>query len=379
MKAMIISILLVLSGPVLVPVSARAETKTVQIPVPLQDISLQKESSHSIQRGIEWLKNSQKENGSWQDHPGITALATIAMLWNPETRFNSKDPAIKKGIGYILSCVKSDGSIYKDDSPSYVTSICLMTLVYANKGEYNDVIKNARKFLFKSQNDEEKGVQSDNPFYGGIGYGKDKERPDLSNLQWALEAVKVSESAGENSPEDKKTEKLAWDKALKFLERCQNYKKTNDQSWAGDDGGFVYYPGESKAGYTRSYGSMTYAGLKSFLYAKVDKTDDRVQAAYKWLKQNYSLDENPGLGQQGLYYYFLTMAKALSAYGEDTLVDQKSTSHQWRTDLMQKLVSLQNGDGYWANPVGRWWENMKELSTAYALMTLEIACPNPEK
>ena len=59
----------------------------------------------------------------------------------------------------------------------------------------------------------------------------------------------------------------------------------------------------------RSYGSMTYAGLKSMVFAGLKPDDIRVQAATKWLRANYSLDENPGLGQAGLYYYYHLMAK----------------------------------------------------------------------
>src|SRR5437773_7160188 len=50
-----------------------------------------------------------------------------------------------------------------------------------------------------------------------------------------------------------------------------------------------------------SYGSMSYAGLKSFIYANLKKDDPRVVAAVNWLKRNYSVDENPALGAQGLY------------------------------------------------------------------------------
>jgi squalene-hopene/tetraprenyl-beta-curcumene cyclase len=118
---------------------------------------------------------------------------------------------------------------------------------------------------------------------------------------------------------------------------------------------------------------MTYAGLKSFIYAKVDKSDRRVQAAFNWIRQNYTLNENPPIGPQGLYYNFHTMSKALNAYGEEVFTDAQGRSHDWRSELISKLVSLQHGDGYWVNENGRWWENQKELVTAYTVLALEIA------
>ena len=63
---------------------------------------------------------------------------------------------------------------------------------------------------------------------------------------------------------------------------------------------------------------MTYAGMQSLIYANVDKNDPRVKLALKWLENSYSLDENPGMGVQGLYYYYQAMSKALSAMGIDT-------------------------------------------------------------
>ena len=61
---------------------------------------------------------------------------------------------------------------------------------------------------------------------------------------------------------------------------------------------------------------MTYAGLKSMIYAGVGPDDPRVKAAVKWLASSTTaLDENPGMGTAGLYYYYQTFAKALAAMG----------------------------------------------------------------
>jgi squalene-hopene/tetraprenyl-beta-curcumene cyclase len=101
---------------------------------------------------------------------------------------------------------------------------------------------------------------------------------------------------------------------------------------------------------------MTYSGLLSLVHAEVDAGDERVQAAVEWLARHYSLDENPGQGQQGLYYYYLVMAKALTAAGLDTLPKQDGSRVNWRQDLARKLLTLQKADGSWANDSGRWME-----------------------
>jgi len=119
---------------------------------------------------------------------------------------------------------------------------------------------------------------------------------------------------------------------------------------------------------------MTYAGLKSMLYAQLDKEDYRVQAAIEWARRNYTLDENPGMGPEGHFYYLMMFAKAHTAYGEPTVTTAEGTTHNWRVDLINKLAATQKEDGHWVNDAhGRYMESLPELVTAYSLISLENA------
>ena len=167
---------------------------------------------------------------------------------------------------------------------------------------------------------------------------------------------------------------------------------------SGNDGGAAYYPGNSPAGYIelpdgtripRSYGSMTYALLKTYTLCGVKKDDPRVVAAVGWIEKNFTLDVNPGadpkLGEkarfQGLYYYYMVMAQALQVAGIDRLsVPVKSGSStttqyrqvDWRKELAAKLASMQNPNGGWLNSEnGRWWEESDLVCTTYAMLALE--------
>jgi squalene-hopene/tetraprenyl-beta-curcumene cyclase len=207
----------------------------------------------------------------------------------------------------------------------------------------------------------------------------------LSNTTFALEALHYTRYLEKEVGGDPESKQLNWKAALKFITRCQNLPGYNDQKWASDNpenkGGFVYFPGDSKAGETkpsegqpalRSYGSMSYAGLLSYIHAQLDKEDPRVKAVYEWLTKNFSLDENPGMGKEGLFYYYHTMAKALHAYGANTLVLKNGKQINWRELLAKRLLDLQNSDGFWVNESGRWWEKDPVLVTSYAAITLEI-------
>jgi squalene-hopene/tetraprenyl-beta-curcumene cyclase len=324
----------------------------------------------AIDKSLVWLKNQQKPNGSFEDHPGITALVATAFITSPNNYNENNNETVKKAIQYLLTMVKPDGGIYKEDLPNYNTSIAIMALTATKNPAYKDIIKNAQRTIVSYQFDEGDGLTPSDKYYGGIGYGSTPV-PDMSNLKYSLEALKASEL-----PKDSEV----WSKAVKFLERCQNRSESNDQSWAGDDGGFVYRPGESKAGNDengrpKSYASMTYAGLLSFIHANVDKNDPRVQDAVKWIKAHYTLDENPGMGQQGLYYNYHTMAKALKLYGEPVITDSKGVKHNWYEELTKKLVSLQKNDGSWVNSEDRWMEALPILSTSYAVLALSVGYP----
>jgi len=326
--------------------------------------SERRQAKAAMDKAVKWLVKQQESDGSWRHYPAITALATTALMRGPARYTEKSHPAVARAIQFILKQVKPDGAIYSRDLPTYNTAICVMALRATRNPAYKNIIRKAQGYLVGQQLDEGKGYSPGDKFYGGISYGGDQNKdPDLSNLQLALAALKET-GLPRSSP--------VWERAIRFVSRCQNRKESNDQSWAGDDGGFVYSPVESKAGEMRSYGSMTYAGLLSMIYAEVGRNDPRVQAAVNWIRQHYTLDANIGMenSKEGLYYYYHTLAKAFTAYGQPVVIDSKGLRHVWYRDLTKKLISLQKPEGYWVNGTPRWWENDPVLVTSYSLLAL---------
>ena len=123
---------------------------------------------------------------------------------------------------------------------------------------------------------------------------------------------------------------------------------------------------------------MTYAGLKSMIYAGLKPDDQRVQAAAKWIRRFYMLKENPGIGNSGLYYYYHTFAKALDALGEDRITDRDGVIHDWRRELVAELARRQQADGSWVNENDRWLEGDPTLVTGYALLALSYCQPKKD-
>lgn len=316
--------------------------------------------STSIDRGMHWLRSNQQENGSWSDNVGVTSLVVMAYIKSPRQYNEDDDPFVRRGLEFILENIKPDGSIYKQHPPSYNTALAILALTSTNNPKYKEIIKKAQDFLIRLQADEEEGYRPSDKYYGGIGYGGD-ERPDLSNLQFAVEALRES-GVPLSDP--------VWAKAISFIQRCQNRSESNDQPWAKDDGGFIYSPKKTFVPGHVSYGSMTFAGLKSLIFSNVSKDDPRIKSAIEWIRNNYTLEENPNFGMQALYYYYDTLSKALSLYGDKFITTKDGVKHEWYRELAEKLMSLQSQEGYWVNEETKYWEGNKDLVTAHAILAL---------
>lgn len=348
-------------------------------------VSLQEEMKQAIARGNAWLTKQQKAEGNWDDPelPAFSALALTAAVRDPNLEGKERPAHIKKGFTWLLSNQKEDGGIYNRGLSVYNTATAVTALVSANDEAYEAAIVRGRKHLINNQWDTGEKGKADGANDGGIGYGSKNDRSDMSNTYLAIEALALSKKVIEDGKHGDQPD-LDWGAAVTFLSRCQNLEEANDNDWASNDpknkGGFVYGPGESKAETEklpngkvplRSYGSISYAGLLSLVYCKVDADDQRVVAVKEWLGKNYTISENPGMGAQGLYYYFGTMSKALAAAGVDKLALADGSTADWRKDLCGAILSKQREDGSWVNDNGRWMESNAVLTTAYTVMALE--------
>ena len=364
------------------------------------DASTKERGRAVVDRAIEFLNTQQDPNtGGWghnpdgPNFPAITGLVINGMLLDP--RIDPSNPVVDRGLEYILSFAQMDGSIHDGMLPTYNTAICVSALSQARTHRADSALASGIAFLktvqYHNRNtggieapDFNEPVAEDHPYYGGVGYGK-HGRPDLSNLSFFLQAM---HDAGVS------TEDPAYKRALVFLSRVQMNDETNDMHYAdaSNQGGFIYatvpnaesidsIPGQSQAGdmvetspdggsitRLRSYGSMTYSGFKSLIYADLAPDDPRITAAWRWIESNYSLEENPGMGDQGYYYFLCAMGRALDSWGADRVGE-----HDWRADLVGTLEELQQEDGSFAIKHERWMEDNATLITAYALIALQHA------
>ena len=347
----------------------------------------------AIGKAQNWFLAQQQDDGSFSDMAefklGITLVALDALTFG-EQALGPDNEHVARALAFIDQHVNDDGSVTTADGglSNYCTSLSLM--IWARTGAPKEKIEAAQRYLFGLQNTDPNDINE-----GGIGYGSSgPTHEDLNNTTYAITALRDSGVPADHP---------AMERAMKFLQRCQNLSEVNDMAWAGNDGSAVYAPHESKAGGSWSeeqqakaqveqaketgklagYGSMTYNLICSYIYLQLSPEDPRVQAALNWAKEHYQFDANPGLpaeqAQQGLFYYYQMMAKTFDLIDAGMLTLPDGTEADWRADLTAALmaqateVTLESGDQglFWINSASRWWEGSPGISTSYGLKALK--------
>jgi len=378
MPAALLAILL--TGPAALP----AETVITTTPSPgVVSESVHREAEAAMFRALDWLAAHQRASGGWSNtnFPALTALPlwAIARSGSP-----AHTVAAERAIAYLRTCVQPDGGIYVPPDgqrsgglSTYNTAVAMTALHATGDATLHPIILDARTFIAGSQH------FGDDRYDGGFGYDRDSGQhyADLMNTAYAMQAMRLTQDI--EDIREGATVDIDWSRAVRFVTALQH------QDSAGGDqaGGFIYQPGASPAGETtgsdgqvvfRAYGSMTYAGLLALVYARIDRTDVRVRSAFQWSAEHWSLQENPGMGNDGLFFFYNVLARALDAYGADMVPRPDDQLIDWRNELVQRLLALQRidpqtGHGFWVNDSGRFWESDRVLVTAFSLLALQDA------
>jgi squalene-hopene/tetraprenyl-beta-curcumene cyclase len=335
----------------------------------------------AITRGLDWLQQSQGTNGAWS-RPGFPALSGLPLWAISASGETNRQVMADRAIAFLLSCVQTNGGIYVDQAgkggglPNYNTAICMTALHATGRKELTPVVLQARSFIGAAQH------LGDDVYTGGFGYDRATGRAytDLDNTLFALEAMRRTQDVEDQRPASEKRVDVNWTAALAYVSKLQN---TTNNSTTNDAGGFFYNPDDAKAGtgtnaagkvYLRSYGSITYVGLLSMVYAQVAREDPRVTSAVDFATRHWTLDENPGMGAQGLFFYYNVMARALAVSRHEALPRKDGgTAIAWREELIRKIASLQKADGSWQNTNNRFMEGDPVLATSFNLLALEFA------
>ena len=342
------------------------------------------DSKKAIKAGLDWLATQQAEDGSFSDadFPGLTAFAMLSFA---NSDHPEKDRVLADATKFLRSCVQENGAIHVkkkigrgDGLPNYNTAVCLRALHATRNPELTPILLKARSYLASTQVKSEDANKT-----GGWGYGPPGKKPhvDMLNTAYVLEAMHETKDLEEERDRNDKKAEIDKDAAAGFIENLQHGDEAGNNA-----GGFKYSARQGKGILSKlrggsafsAYGSLSYAGTLALIHADVKHDDPRVQSALHWSRKNWTLEENPGMGTSGLYFFYHVMTKCLDAADVDKIpvtVDDKEVNLDWRKEVTTKLIGLQKTDGdnagSWVNDNGRWWENDPVLVTAYAVMTLQ--------
>jgi len=337
----------------------------------------------AAKKAADFLIQQQNDDGTFgkapgAKFPGVVGLVVKGLASSPD-KHRENNEKVAKAVKYLLAKQMASGAIALPDGglENYNTAVAIVALISVENPAHKDAIEKAVKYCQSCQLVEEQGYnEKEHPrAYGGIGYGNSKN-PDLSNAGFWADAMKAN-GVKEGTP--------AWDNLVKFMKRCQDNDETNplaEMKGGDNSGGMVYRPGVSEQGTYKAksgkempkpYGNMTYQAVKMLVYAGVKKDDPVMQAAFKWIKNNYSVEQQPAAEKgQGYYYYVLAFAKAFSAMEVKELELADGRKVNWAKDLAAQLIKLQKADGSFVNEVDRWWESDPVLTTSYALDALNL-------
>lgn len=347
--------------------------------LPAESPALKDQVQKAISRGRAWLEEHQDaKTGAWgnPDQPALTAMALLAFLGDPSVSQPPTQSAhARRAYAFIRTQAREDGGIYGKGLVVYNTALCLSCLLLDDDEQSRALVPAAKRFLLKHQSGSGLRVESGDAVDAeGGGDG----RPDFSRT---LDSLRQFQSDLNTAPSGEKGPSgLDLEAAIKFVQRCQTPSKPPENLPSeAEPNDAPDVPPEKPAADAgpagkvalRHSGVLSYDALLSLIYDPLEIDDTRVDAFLDWLDDNYTIEENPGLGTQGMFYYYHSIAKVLTIRRIDRFRLKSGTEIDWRTDLANKILAAQNKDGSWVNANGRWWENDPVLVSAYAMLTLE--------
>ena len=171
----------------------QALTSNSDVDPAAMDRTSSNEASMTIIRAQDWLLKTQNEDGSWSrgQWPSLTGLPVWALSLS-EKRSPEVQAAIDKGVAFLKSKAKDDGSIYDEQGGlrNYNTALSMLGLFMSKDPEAVPYVQRARKYIAGSQ------YKGQGPYKGGMGYDGELSRnyADMSNSFVAYEAMALTEA-----------------------------------------------------------------------------------------------------------------------------------------------------------------------------------------
>jgi hypothetical protein len=312
------------------------------------------EVEEAIKRGIRYLKETQRADGSWPDadpdaHSGTTSLVTLALLTAGEP---VKSPKIALALNHLRE--------FTPEQLKSTYAVALQTMVFAAAQPERDQLKIAANVAWLERAQIKANDRVEWP--GTWSYTEFKGRPgDNSNTQYALLGLNAAAEAGVPVKAE------VWALSRQYFEKYQRH----DGSWA--------YTADTQSPATAS---MTCAGIASLVITGLKRYQGQeyldgerivdcgkgglnvnIARANNWLARNFFVGQNLNAGQQWKYYYLYGLERAGRLTGQRFF-----GQHDWYREGAEELVHDQdNLQGWWR---GLGFEEHRVVATSFALLFL---------
>jgi hypothetical protein len=194
-----------------------------------------KELEGAVNKALEFLKNTQREDGSWSAgraggrNAAITGLSVMAFL--SAGHVPGEGPyadTVEKGIRAVLKSQQANGLIASEGGHEmYHHGICTLMLAEVAGMTEGPLAEEVRKKLEKAVAVVLKAQRKEGVNRGGWRYNVNGYDTDISVTGWQVMALRAAKNLGCDVPPE------AIDRAIEYVKRCQ------DQG----SGGFRYMPG----------------------------------------------------------------------------------------------------------------------------------------
>jgi hypothetical protein len=317
------------------------------------------EIDRAVHAGVEFLMDSQRDDGGIADRGhevAMTSLAIMAMaaIGTEPTPHTSAGRAMNRAIEFVVSGNHQDTRGYfggRDGSRMYghgivtlmLTEILGMGATPKQNEKIHIALNDAIKLILAAQR-----VTKSDKLTGGWRYTPDSRDSDLSVSVWQLMALRSAKNDGLDVPGE------AIEKALAYLKHSYTSPMSRDGVPREKISGFSYTPGTHHPSFT-----MTAAGLLAMqVCGQYDSP--LVEGAAEWLLQ-HPPKNHERFFFYGVYYFAQGMHQAGGKYAAqaDKLVPEL-------------LLNGQGGDGSWLARGGEERNIGTVYATAMSILSLSV-------
>jgi serine/threonine protein kinase len=309
----------------------------------------------AITQGVGYLKEFQRQDGSWADYDpapetrtGMTSLVALALFAAGE---KADSPTIRKALAYLRRF--GPGDLHN----TYAISFQTMVFAAAEPERDQSRIRANVEWLEDAQ------IKPEDPtlWPGSWNYSDNKkQRGDNSNMRHALLGLHAASEVGAPVKPD------VWLLSHQYWARSQR----KDGSWA-------YTPEANNP-----TASMTCAGISSLIITGLHRqpgqeilrgagitncgkgvANRNIRGGIDWVADRFQVKQNSGADQTWRFYYLCGLERAGRLAGTGFL-----GSHDWfRLGALDLVAAQDKRAGFWQ---GQLTENNRVLATSFALLFL---------